>query len=211
MHFSMGKNIKRYRLKCGYTQAELGQLLNKGESTVSMWESGAREPKMKTLEQIAHVLKVDTSSLISGTHNVVTSSVSEISEIPVYGFTAAGTPIEALQDIQRMIEVPSTLIERYGKDKLVALKVAGDSMNKIIPDGSIAIIARDLPISNGDIGVVYYDGFNATLKTIYTTSENIILEPASYNEDNKPLVINKTNKQNVQMFGKLVYWCGDFN
>lgn len=207
---SIAKNIKRYRIKSKLTQAELGALLDKGESTISMWESGAREPKMKTLEKIATVLKVNISDLIgSAMPNVVQEQIQN--SIPVYGFTAAGTPIEALESIQGNIEVPQQLITQYGAQNLAALKVDGDSMNKIIPDGAIAVVAKNQTIANGEIAVVYYDGYNATLKTVYQTAENLLLEPASYNPENKPLIINKSNQADVSFFGKLVFWCSDYN
>lgn len=208
---SIAKNIKRYRIKAKLTQSELGLLLDKGESTISMWESGSREPKMKTLENIARVLKVNISDLIGSTPQQTNSETNNISSIPVFGFTAAGTPIEALEVIQGQIEVPQHLITQYGLANLAALKVDGDSMNKIIPDGAIAVIAKNQTITNGDIAVVYYDGYNATLKTVYQTSENVLLEPASYNPENKPLIINNTNKKEVAFFGKLVFWCSDYN
>lgn len=209
----ISKNIKRYRIKAKLTQAELGLLLDKGESTISMWESGAREPKMKTLEKVATVLKVSISDLIgSGTTAptpIISAPISS-QTIPVYGFTAAGTPIEAMESIQGHVEIPQSLLQKYGAENLAALKVSGDSMNKVIPDGAIAVVARNQAVSNGEIAVVYYDGYNATLKTVYQTSENILLEPASYNPENKPLIINNANKAEVSFFGKLVYWCSDY-
>ncbi|MGL4662643.1 MAG: LexA family protein [Culicoidibacterales bacterium] len=209
---TIAKNIKRYRIKSKLTQAELGLLLDKGESTISMWESGAREPKMKTLERVASVLKVSISDLIgSPISPQITNPDQSANNIPVYGFTAAGTPIEALEVIQGSIEVPQQLIAQYGIDNLAALKVDGDSMNKIIPDGAIAVVAKNQTISNGEIAVVYYDGYNATLKTVYKTAENLLLEPASYNPENKPLIINSANQADVSFFGKLVFWCSDYN
>lgn len=208
---TIAKNIKRYRIKAKLTQSELGLLLDKGESTISMWESGAREPKMKTLEKVATVLKVSISDLIgSATPTPKITSASLATTIPVYGFTAAGTPIEAMESIQGHVEIPQSLLQKYGAENLAALKVSGDSMNKIIPDGSIAVVARNQMVSNGEVAVVYYDGYNATLKTVYQTSENILLEPASYNPENKPLIINNANKADVSFFGKLVYWCSDY-
>lgn len=211
---TIAKNIKRYRIKAKLTQAELGLLLDKGESTISMWESGAREPKMKTLDKVATILKVSLSDLIGAPMTPQISAHSTEpgdNSIPVYGFTAAGTPIEALEVIQGNIEVPKQLIMQYGLENLAALKVDGDSMNKIIPDGAIAVVAKNQSITNGEIAVVYYDGYNATLKTVYQTAENLLLEPASYNPENKPLIINNTNQTDVSFFGKLVFWCSDYN
>lgn len=208
---SIAKNIKRYRIKAKLTQAELGMLLNKGESTISMWESGAREPKMNTLEKIAQTLKINVTDLIgSPLTPLVSHPQSESNSIPIYGFTAAGTPIEALETIQGHIEVPQALIQKYGVDNLAALKVDGDSMNKIIPDGAIAVVAKNQIINNGEVAVVYYDGYNATLKTVYQTAENILLEPASFNPENQPLIINNKNNKNISFFGKLIFWCNDY-
>ena len=44
----LGKRIKELRLEKGLTLKQLGKMLNLGESTMSMYESGKRSPDYNT-------------------------------------------------------------------------------------------------------------------------------------------------------------------
>ncbi|MDD3221021.1 MAG: helix-turn-helix transcriptional regulator [Lachnospiraceae bacterium] len=49
----IGQNIKKLRKAYGETQPELGQAINVEYSTISMYESGKRQPDIQTLQAIA--------------------------------------------------------------------------------------------------------------------------------------------------------------
>lgn len=49
----LGKNIKDLRKAHGETQEELGRFLNVEGNTISMYESGKRQPDLDTLQKIA--------------------------------------------------------------------------------------------------------------------------------------------------------------
>lgn len=49
----LGKNIKDLRKAHGETQQELGRFLNVEDNTISMYESGKRQPDLDTLQKIA--------------------------------------------------------------------------------------------------------------------------------------------------------------
>lgn len=55
---NVGNNIKKYRKEKGLTQLELGQSINKSESTIRKYESGAVNITMDTLSKIAAILGV---------------------------------------------------------------------------------------------------------------------------------------------------------
>lgn len=63
----LGTNIKKLRTNSGLTQAQLGEKLGLAESTVSLYESGKREPDNKTLINIADFFGVTTDSLLGRT------------------------------------------------------------------------------------------------------------------------------------------------
>ena len=49
MQMTLGKQIKMLRTEKGLTQAELGEILGKGGSTVRMWELDKSSPDRKAL------------------------------------------------------------------------------------------------------------------------------------------------------------------
>ena len=97
--------------------------------------------------------------------------------LPLFGEIAAGTPNEALQDPNRFIDVPSSMV---GKQDCYALEIAGDSMTDAgILDGDIAIIERAGTAENGEIVVALIHDHEATLKRLRKKGASIALEPAN--------------------------------
>lgn len=56
--------LKQLRKQNSLTQKMLGQNLNLGESTISMYELGEREPNFETLELLADYFNVDIDYLL---------------------------------------------------------------------------------------------------------------------------------------------------
>lgn len=119
-------------------------------------------------------------------------------EIPLHGRIAAGTPIEALENIDRFIALPDDLASASGS--FYALEVAGDSMvEKGILDGDIVVIERCEAARDGDIIVALVDQEEATLKTLRKRGPDIVLEPA--NASHQP---QRYASDRVLVQGKLV-------
>lgn len=97
--------------------------------------------------------------------------------LPFYGKIAAGTPIEALRDHNRSIDIPAALL---GKGEHYALEVEGDSMiDAGILNGDIAIVQRTENAESGTIIVALVDGGEVTLKRFRRRGKSIALEPAN--------------------------------
>lgn len=64
MSESLGKRIKKFRTQKGLTQAELGELVNKGGSTVRMWELDRSQPSPQTLRLLCEVLGTTPNVLL---------------------------------------------------------------------------------------------------------------------------------------------------
>ncbi len=61
---NFGDSIKKIREEKGFSQEELAKKLNVAQSTVGMWESGKRTPKLDELNRLARVLKITVNRLI---------------------------------------------------------------------------------------------------------------------------------------------------
>ena len=101
----------------------------------------------------------------------------ETNRIPLLGKIAAGTPIEAISNNDKFIDVPSS---DPSYRECYALYVEGDSMiDEGILDGDIVIIEKKQDVKNGDIVVALIDKEEATLKKFRKRGDTIALEPAN--------------------------------
>lgn len=97
--------------------------------------------------------------------------------LPLLGQIAAGTPIEALSDHSRFLDVPATMV---GAGEHFALEIVGDSMVEAgIHDGDTVVIKKTAVANHGDIVVALIDEHEATLKTLRKEEGRIGLEPAN--------------------------------
>ena len=100
--------------------------------------------------------------------------------VKIYGKIAAGTPIEAIENPEGYVSIPSEMIKNTNQH--YALKVSGESMiDAGILDGDIAVLEKTEYVKNGDIVVALIDSQEATLKRIRKKSNAIALEPANKN------------------------------
>jgi repressor LexA len=122
--------------------------------------------------------------------------------IPILGSVAAGTPIEAQEDVINTITVPENFNVDFG------LKVKGNSMTGVgINDGDIVLIHQQPSLENGEIGVIDIEG-EVTLKRFYVDDKKVML--LSENPANPPILINgkECTKKNLRILGKAIYFIG---
>ena len=103
--------------------------------------------------------------------------------IPLLGSIAAGDPVEAIENPNEFISVPSNFIS--SNNQYFGLKINGHSMiEKGIFDGDVAIIKKTNTAHNGKIAAVLTNNNEITLKVIEIKNNKIHLIPANknYNE-----------------------------
>ncbi|ADE38744.1 transcriptional repressor LexA [Candidatus Puniceispirillum marinum] len=105
------------------------------------------------------------------------AAAADIIALPFLGRIAAGTPIEALSDPTRQLEVPASMI---GNGEHFALEIVGDSMiDAGILEGDTVVIERANTASHGEIIVALINKQEATLKTLLKEPGRIGLEAAN--------------------------------
>ena len=62
----IGQRIKTMRLSRHMTQEDLARAIDQSQSSITMYETGRREPDFETLEALADVFNVPISSFIDG-------------------------------------------------------------------------------------------------------------------------------------------------
>jgi len=101
-----------------------------------------------------------------------------IIQISLVGNIAAGQPIEAIEDLQETISIPSQGLN--ANENYYALRVKGDSMvDEGIFDGDTVIIKKQSVAENGQTVVAIIDDNEATLKKIYREDSRFRLQPAN--------------------------------
>ncbi|HVR41275.1 MAG TPA: transcriptional repressor LexA [Thermoanaerobaculia bacterium] len=101
---------------------------------------------------------------------------SAVRELPLFGYIAAGRPLDVEVATDEMIAVPQHLTSR-GENYV--LKVRGDSMiDDGIMDGDLVIIEKSQQAGNGAMVVANVNG-DVTLKRFYLEGSRVRLQPAN--------------------------------
>lgn len=207
----IAKNIKKLREKHNLTQKEFAEIAGVTDKSVSAWETGQKEPRMGAIQKIADHFGILKSDIIEEAPEVnpIGSKQSKIEShsktMPLLGSIAAGIPLEMVA-VQEWVSVPKEIADMYPDAFLVT--VTGDSMNKLIPHGALALIDPTLEVKNGDVAAVAVNGYEATLKRFYKFQDGITLEPESYNPNHKTqFYSNESQEYNpIHLKGKLVWY-----
>jgi repressor LexA len=97
-------------------------------------------------------------------------------ELPLLGYVAAGSPIEAVAS-NETIAVPENLA---GKRDSYVLRVKGNSMiDEQIRDGDFVIVEDRRTAENGEMVIALLDGADVTLKKLFREQGRIRLQPAN--------------------------------
>ncbi|HKF66282.1 MAG TPA: transcriptional repressor LexA, partial [Vicinamibacterales bacterium] len=118
-------------------------------------------------------------------------------ELPLLGFVAAGSPIEAVASSET-IAVPEDFA---GKRDTYVLRVRGDSMiDEQIRDGDFVVVEDRKTADNGEMVIALLRGSDVTLKKLYRDpGGKIRLQPA--NATMQPIFVEP---ENVQIQGVVI-------
>jgi len=220
---SIGRRIKK--IMGTDTQDDLGNRLGKKSGAiVSKWVNGHSLPMTNDIMKLAEIYGVSVDYILFGVESKANhpTSVRDGTEeytmkvdkqpttrvlIPYYGDVAAGT----FQDTYADPDVETIMVDKSyldGSGEYFALKVNGDSMNKVIVDGSNIIVLRFADdthkIINGDILLVRW-GNEYTIKRVRKIENKIRLEPDSYIDGFTIQEFTLDEDIDVQIIGKVVY------
>lgn len=209
---SIGRRIKK--IMGTDTQDDLGNRLGKKSGAiVSKWINGHLLPTTNDIMKLSEIYGVSVDYILFGTESkkqvipYSTGTSTTRVTIPYYGDVAAGT----FQDTYNDPDVETIIVDKSyldGSGEYFALKVNGDSMNKVIVDGSHIIVLRfeddGHKIINGDILLVRW-GNEYTIKRVRKIENKIRLEPDSYIDGFTIQEFTLDEDIDVQIIGKVVY------
>jgi transcriptional regulator with XRE-family HTH domain len=181
--------LSRLRKAKGFTQSTLAEVLGVEQPTVQRWESGKREPSLSQLFELARVLDVEPGNLIGDT-----TAQPLGPRLFMKGVVAAGVWREAM-------ELPegdwTTFTGRAGvaadDQHRFGLRVEGDSMNEVYPEGTIlecVSVFGHVEIKPGRrVIALREDGqglVEATVKELVASEDGLWLVPKSTNPAHQP-------------------------
>lgn len=173
----ISKKIYALRNNYNLTQTEFAKIAGVSDKSVSAWENGSRDPKVKPIQRICDHFGIDINSFIDKDNdtykpdlpnNVV--PIENFRKVPLIGTIACGTPILAEENIEGYIDAPGHIHADY------ALTCKGNSMiNAGIKDGDIVYIHKQETVENGQIAAVMVGQDEATLKRFYADNGVVTL------------------------------------
>lgn len=164
---------------------------------VSLKSTSTVHSHLNKLEDKKYIKKGNNKNraieLINNEVNKYDSEKKEMTNLPLIGDIAAGSPILAYENVEDVYPIP---IDWVGKEESFMLQVKGDSMiDAGIFSGDYVIISKQYTASNGQIVAALIDD-EATLKTFYKEKNYIRLQPENKNMD--PIIA-----ENVEILGVL--------
>lgn len=166
-------NLRTARKLKKLTQKDVAELVGIDRTTYNRYENGMTQPDNDKLLKLATVLDVSVDYLL-GNKPQIEHGATRL--IPLLGTVPAGTPIEAIEDIEEYIDIYPRLV-KHGE--LFALRVQGDSMEPDLHHGDIVIIEKQEFVDNGDVAVVRVNGEDVTLKRVKLTAKGLMLIPSN--------------------------------
>ena len=163
--------LKQIRAELGLTQAELATRLDCSRRTIIRYEDRA-----SPIPAAVELALVHLSS----------------SQVPMAGVVAAGEPIEAIPQTER-VDVPKSMV---GRGDTFALRVKGNSMRDdgILP-GDIVVVQKQTTARNGETVIALVNG-EATIKIYHRKASTIELHPA--NDMMQPIVVQETDTFRIE-------------
>lgn len=204
----LGARIKLLREELGLKQEELAKKLSVSPSAIGMYERDLREPNNELTLKIANFFNVSIDYLL-GRSDVRTPDLKDkLFLIPIVGKVAAGKPILATENIEGYLPIDPLMYNLTSPNGFFFLQIQGESMNKLIKNGSYALVKKQDYAENGDVIVAIVNGDDeATVKRYKQLNEQfVMLEPVSEDSSFQPITIDLKNTK-FSIIGKVI---GDF-
>lgn len=201
-------SIKEIRLNNRLSKVEMAKKLNVSEGTIRMWENGKNEPRMGMVEKIASSFNVSKSYLLGEVEESTLPEFDNEIEIPYYGKVSAGNFEEVSID-NETIKTPSFVYNGRNPNECIALQINGDSMNKVLANGSYIVVhdyrkTLNRRLNSNDILVLRIGG-EYTVKRVRCTETKLHLDPESYSDEFKTNSYDLDCLDEIEVIGKVIY------
>lgn len=203
---SIARNIRAVRTRNNLTQEEFGEIVGVSSMAVSQWETGRAVPRMGAVQKISDYFHISKGSLID-------EDSSTLTKLPISGSTAT-LPLRTLGKVHagvmdddticddEGVQVPERVVLAYPDAFL--LRVEGNCMDRVIPEGSHVVVVPHKEPTNGSIVVIHDDAYEAIMRRYYKGSSALMLSPDSYEEEYQDIIVH--DGQEITLIGVVVWW-----
>ncbi len=214
----IGNNINALRFHKGLNQEDFAAIAHVSQTSVSAWETDCSIPRSKAIDHILNAYPELTADDILSEERGFARRVLEnplgkpinedpdFVEVPLYGSIAAGTPLEMIP-ADETHALPYAIHQKH--PHAFFLKVCGESMNRVIPNGSYALVDPDMTdIRDGKIYAVSVDNATATIKRVRLHEQSIELEPDSNNSSFISHTFDRASstRRKLHILGQVVWY-----
>lgn len=203
---ALAERIAAARNKAGLSQAEVADRLGISQQAYQYYESRAKDIKGDIVKSLCRVLGVSAAYLLGMADDLDATEPAPWVDVPVYGSIAAGVPLDMIA-IEEMRAIPPEVAAMYPDAFL--LKVKGNSMDRVLPNGSFALVNPCKEIDRpGAPYAVCVNGDTATIKRVRPLAHGLELDPDSMDPTYKPKIYDEGNPEDetVTIIGQVVWY-----
>lgn len=171
-------------------------------------DRGMKNTRTELTDKIYRGLEIDLNSVsltdFCGLRLISDSNATV--EVPLLSRIAAGDPIE-MEDYEDAFPIPARVHDRY--PDAVLLRVDGESMNRILPNGCYALVDPCTDVEHDGMPyAVCVNGYDATIKRVRKLNNGFQLVPDSNDPTYSPTTYNFNEPQTdpVTVIGEVVYY-----
>lgn len=203
--------LKQRRKEMGMTLAQIADIMGVAEATVQRWESGnIKTIRHDKIAKLAELLKVSPAVLMGWDAEPSdaipfpepTIAKDVVTFYPI-GTVAAGYDEVACEEYSNEpVEIPAHYLGGRPKTDFFVLTVHGSSMYPLYLDGDkVLVLKQDTLNRSGEIGVVLYEGENATLKKVEYVDGEDWMRMVPINPEYQPKEIRGADLEQCRVLG----------
>lgn len=181
---SRGERLSRFMKDRDFTARDLSRASGVPYTTIrSMIERDLNNASIDNTLKICKALNISVEDILennSSEHAIIVETETTYNYIPHPISAGLPSPVEATQQLPSL-SIPDSIMGKYaGQQDIHMMRVNGESMNRIIPHGTLIAVKKTAVenIKDGDI-VVYRDDYEYAVKSMYRNGDKLIFKPDS--------------------------------
>ncbi len=196
---AFGARVAQRRMKLGLSQQALADLVGMRQQGIVSIEAGHVE-RPRLMRELAAALHTSDAWLLwrDGHEDVAPADAIPLARVPLLDWVSAGRLVPPTSQIP-LEDVPLLAFADLGRGEFFALRVEGDSMDRVSPDGSIIVVNKaERELMNGRAYVFSLRG-ETTYKLWH--DDPAYLQPFSTNPRHTPIFFKR--KKDFEVIGRV--------